>query len=333
MVLRNIRRHWWTLAILTFGITIGYGVAFVQSTLYERTLVNSFHPLRDKDNSLPFVHPLLAYETPQATVLPEYAALKRKVLRFVDERLSGGIVESISVYYRNVESSRWIGINEDVAYYPASLLKVPLTIAYFKAEESDPLLFSRHIVYEPISPGLDFETPSKLTPGRSYSVEELIEHMIINSDNGAAFTLFSRIDPDLLASVYRRLGITDPGDDSSTYQIPTKTYAFFFRTLYNGTYLTPSTSERALELLARTTYKDGLVAGVPEGTAVAHKFGEHVIAENGAPKGEELHDCGIIYKPGQPYLLCVMTRAKTLEAATSVVSAISKLVYENETGE
>src|SRR3989344_6853468 len=154
-------------AMLGLGAALGYGVAFAQMSLRERAFVSSFHPLR-ADDSLPLVHPLLAYETPQATTLPEYAALKREFEDVVNEKLRDGTTESISVYYRNVESSRWIGVNEDTVYYPASLLKVPLMIAYFKAEESDPSLFSRRIVYKSISGGADFEAPSELISGSSY---------------------------------------------------------------------------------------------------------------------------------------------------------------------
>ncbi len=321
------------IVVLAIGLLLGYGIASTQLRLQQEDFLNSFYPLRADDTTLSLVHPLIAYETPQATGLPEYADLKKKVEALINEKLHGGAIESISVYYRNIETSRWIGINEDTAYYPASLLKVPLMIAYFKAAESDPTILKRRITFEPISGGADFEAPTGLSVGSSYTVQELIEHMIIDSDNGATFTLFSRLDPDLLATVYKRLSITDPGDDSSIYQIPTKTYALFFRTLYNGTYLTPSASQKALELLSQTTYTNGLVAGVPKDTIVAHKFGEHVLEENGKPIGEELHDCGIVYKPNHPYLLCVMTRAKTRESAESVISAISRVVYENESSE
>ncbi|MBI5456169.1 serine hydrolase [Candidatus Kaiserbacteria bacterium] len=327
--MKYVRKYWHVILILAIGVVLGYGAAFLNLNWRERNFLNSSYPLRANDESFRFVHALVAYETPQATVLPEYAELKRKVETLIHEKLQDGTAESISVYYRDTEASRWIGVNEDTAYYPASLLKVPLMIAYFKAEESDPSLLQRKIVYVPISVGDKYEAPSQLTSGRSYTIQELIEKMIIDSDNGATFTLVNRIDPDLLASVYRRLGITDPGDDSATYRIPTETYALFFRTLFNGTYLTPSASERALEILSRTTYKDGLAAGIPEGIVVSHKYGEHVAQKDGAPVGEELHDCGIIYKPDHPYLLCVMTRAKTLDAAKSVIKTISELVYSH----
>ena len=333
VVRRIFRNERLPILVLTLmvGIGIGYGASFAQSQFQQQVLQTSFYPLRSNDSSFSFTHPLIAYETPQATTLPEYADLKRKVESLIKKLEAEGNAETVSVHYRDIEKGRWIGINDDIAYHPASLLKVPLMIAYFKARESNPSLFKRQIIFKPVSGGAQFEAPTQLVVGKAYTVQKLIESMIVDSDNGATFTLFALIDPDLLTNVYRRLGITDPGDDSSTYRITGKTYALFFRTLYNGTYLTPSASEEALALLARATYKDGLVAGIPKGTVVAHKFGEHIITNaEGAPQGEELHDCGIVYRPNRPYLLCVMTRAKSVEGAQSVISQISRLIYENE---
>jgi len=230
---------------------------------------------------------------------------------------------------RALPSGRWIALRRNVIYYPASLLKVPVMIAYFRKEESDPTLFEQRIIYTPLSTGDTFEAPSKLVTGRSYSIRELIEDMIIESDNGAAYTLLSKIDAGLLSEVYTDLGIQDPGNDSSKYEISAKTYALFFRVLYNATYLTPEASEQALELLMRTSYKEGLVAGVPADVPVAHKYGEHVVSDGATVQGVELHDCGIVYRPEHPYLLCVMTSAKDLSTASALISSISKAVYED----
>ena len=50
---------------------------------------------------------------------------------------------------------------------------------------------------------------------------------------------------------------------------------------------------------------------VPAGTVIAHKFGEW---GRERPEGfeQQFHDCGIVYRPGRPYLACVMTRGRSL---------------------
>ncbi|HNW45179.1 MAG TPA: serine hydrolase, partial [Elusimicrobiales bacterium] len=70
-------------------------------------------------------------------------------------------------------------------------------------------------------------------------------------------------------------------------------------------------------------YRNALVAGLPGGVTVSHKFGE-----GGVMGGErQLQDCGIVYYPGRPYLLCVMAKGTKLENLEKFIKAVSRLVY------
>ena len=57
---------------------------------------------------------------------------------------------------------------------------------------------------------------------------------------------------------------------------------------------------------------------------VAHKFGEREL-----PNADQLHDCGIVYVPKHPYLLCVMTRGDSLTNLTTVIAGLSEVVYND----
>lgn len=153
--------------------------------------------------------------------------------------------------------------------------------------------------------------------------------MIVNSDN-LAFGLLDktliRLYPD--NNVYLRtmqgLGLVNPGNTTEgTFTV--KTYSSLFRQLYNGSYLSLDHSEKALSLLASVKYSKGLPEGVPDNLKIAHKFGERQIADT---KEEQFHDCGIVYYPNNPYLLCIMTKGTDLSYLISTVSKISKMTYE-----
>ncbi len=151
--------------------------------------------------------------------------------------------------------------------------------------------------------------------------------MIIDSDNVAKDLLLDYADRDTLYQLFGDLDIELPDaktPDDKYYGISVKTYSLFFRTLYNSTILNRNDSEKALQLLSKTTFKTGIIAGIPENIAVAHKFGAHV----SPPIGNELHDCGIIYYPQKPYLLCVMTRGRDANKLALVITNISKSVFE-----
>jgi hypothetical protein len=61
-----------------------------------------------------------------------------------------------------------------------------------------------------------------------------------------------------------------------------------------------------------------------ESIKVAHKFGERTL-EKGT---QHFHDCGIVYYPRHPYLLCVMTQGRDIEAQSRAIASISTFVFQ-----
>ena len=75
--------------------------------------------------------------------------------------------------------------------------------------------------------------------------------------------------------------------------------------------------------MSQTDFEKGIKAGVPENIKVAHKFSERRLGDLA-----QLHDCGIIYKQGRPYLLCVMTRGKNFEDLETLIGDVSREVWD-----
>jgi len=98
--------------------------------------------------------------------------------------------------------------------------------------------------------------------------------------------------------------------------------------LYNATYLSRAYSEKALEILAQAKYAPGLVAGVPAETAVAQKYGEAFDQSNPSQPQITLSNCGVIYHPTHPYILCVMTKGGNLDDLNKAVAAISSVTWK-----
>jgi beta-lactamase class A len=277
-----------------------------------------------------FVNPLLECDVADDVIRnQELAGFQREVARYVASRSGAGWASSVSVYFRELNDGIWFGLDEATQYTPASLRKVPMMIALLKGAEgrAGPALLDRQVVFD-LPRDLDADQnvrPSQsLAPGGRYAVRELIERMIVQSDNNA-FALLSRVvDLAELDRAYALLRLKDPRSTDDDRFLSVQTYASFFRILYNATYLTKEHSEWALSLLARSEFRAGLAAGVPEGVMVAHKFGEKSDAKSGEV---QLHDCGVVYHPQNPYLLCVMTRGKDFRYLAEVVSGISRFVY------
>lgn len=307
--------------ILIIGFSIGY---FIRNVSLSNRNVNA---LRENSKEYKFINPLLLVYSDNETVSPEYKALESKIITYIDSATKTNNASNISFYFRDLNSSLWTGVNENDKYAPGSMLKVAVLLAYLKLSDKTPTALDENYFYEPkIDGGQYFKPPTILSSGY-HSVRDLIKNMIIESDNTATITLINK-NSQAVDQVYLDLKLPIPTDISDF--MSAKSYSVLWRVLYNSTYLNRNLSEQSMTLLSLTTFKDGLVAGVPPTVTVAHKFGEHTNVIAGQDPERELHDCGIVYPQNKgPYFICVMTRGNDFNKLESVISDISKITYNH----
>lgn len=278
------------------------------------------------ESSSSLTNPLLACGDISDLSIGAIESLRTEVDSLITKAVQANTVSHAAVYVRDLNNGPWMGINEKEYFYPASLLKVPLIFAAYREEEAHPGFLAKESLYrEPLVHGTYLFPPrEELEPGASYSAQELLRRAITYSDNESAALLGDKIGFGNLSKVFSDFGITEP-EPGKDYQIRVRTYASFFRVLYNASYISRAHSEEALQLLSRSEFKDGIVSGVPQGITVAHKFGERegTIADGGV----QLHDCGIIYAPGKPYLLCIMAQGKNSDGILDLMRHISAKTY------
>lgn len=201
-------------------------------------------------------------------------------------------------------------------------------ITYYRVAETNPSILVKQIfnTKTDTSEEQNFKPSKTLEQNKSYTIEELISRMIIYSDNLAYDLLFENIDNDLLIKTYSDLdidiskGFTDPGGNI----VSVKDYASFFRVLFNSSYLNRTMSEKALKLLSQTDFNQALRSNIPLSIEISHKFGERIYLKTGE---KQLHDCGVIYLPKKPYLLCVMTRGQDFTNLAATIRLISQKVF------
>jgi beta-lactamase class A len=247
----------------------------------------------------------------------------------INQHIADGDATHVSVYLVDLLNGPTLGINQNEQFQPASLLKLPILMAYYKLSEEKPDLLSQKLGYTgSLNTGSQVITEAQtIQPNTSYTVEELLHRMIVYSDNKSKELLRTKLpdlsgDPNYLLNTYVNLGLIDL-EQTDDETITVKMYSSLFRLLFNESFLTPHRSNEALDLLSKTVYDSGLVAGVPQGVKVSHKFGESSTDEL-----KQLHDCGIIYYSDNPYSLCVMTRGKDPAKLEKIISTISGAVYK-----
>jgi beta-lactamase class A len=160
--------------------------------------------------------------------------------------------------------------------------------------------------------------------GKFYTVQELLERMVLFSDNDATSMLFSIYNKELYDDLFLKLSIPVQDPEDLYYRISPADMSKFFRVLYNASYLSSLYSEYALDLLTKSEFKQGIIQGVPSGTKVAHKFGERFTTNELV----QLHESAIVYRGSASFAVTIMTEGKNIEDLKSVLQALSKICFE-----
>ncbi len=262
----------------------------------------------------------------------DYEPLRQELIkRIAHYTATGGTVPHIALYFRDLKHSARLSIRENEIFEPASLIKLPIMMTILHEADRHPELLDESIPYEKedsyrfITGPLD----NTLKLHSSYTVRELLQKMIRYSDNSSTTLLQNKINElGLLenSNTFSDLGTMQlvlSGQLDNTRLI---SLVNIFVALYNANYLSQNYSQFALQLLVQTNFDRGIVAGVPKNIRVAHKYGLRV---GSTPAENELHDCGIVYHPSSPYILCILTAGADLQTASSAIQDISGIVYDN----
>ncbi len=307
------------------GLAVGViaTAVWIQSTGQER---GSARQIREGGGL--YTNRLLECDVAQGSVDSPKIRFERDLKVKVDEILARPSITELAVYYRDLNNGPAFGINQDKEFFPASLLKTPLLMAFLKHAEARPGFLTQKVTYyqtgvpKPAHQTILPEVP--LVSGQEYSVEQLLEHLIKYSDNDALAVLYPLLPEQEYSDLFERLGVTGVNLSDVTMTLTVAEYSTFFRVLYNASFLSQAMSEKALGLLAAATYNAGLRGGVPQSVPIAHKFGERDLRDG----FYQLHDCGIVYEQQKEYLLCVMTRGKNQNELASVIREISTYTYQ-----
>jgi beta-lactamase class A len=317
---------WSTAGIVTalvLGVLLGYVAHDLGDAAHN---ANTGRQVREGGGT--FTNPLLECEVASGTLDGPKARFGRELTEYAAEISKRPGITDIGVYYRDLNNGPTYGVGEDKEFAPASLLKVPVYLAFLKHAESDRSILSKQITFSenmtPTDANQIIQPELHLQPGTTYTVSELLTRMIKYSDNDALNVLYPLLPEKEYVDLFNRLGLTDFSPANSGYTLSVKEYSTFFRVLFNASFLSQASSEEALRELSETTFASGIVAGVPKNVQVSHKFGERELGDGFM----QLHDCGIVYPDKRPYLICIMTRGTSQDAITKAISDISSFAYQ-----
>lgn len=269
--------------------------------------------------------------------------------RTIDEVLAAHPGKTIAVAYHDLRTGTTILRNEREVFHAASTMKVPVMLGIYEAVTRGELSLDQRVrvknEFVSIFDGSAYalEIPDDSDPelyglvGTELPLRELVRRMEVRSSNLATNIVIELIGAKRVMRLMDEIGARDIQvlrgvEDDKAYEAgmnnTTTAYDLMlvFRTLAEGRAISAEASREMVEVLAGQEHNDGIPAGLPAGTKVAHKTGSITRIQ---------HDAGLVFRPdGSTYVLVILTRGfEKGEDAERVIAEISRLLWSAGGGE
>ncbi len=249
----------------------------------------------------------------------------------------------VAVVFLPLDGRDGVALQPNLTFHAASTMKVPVMIELFRQADAgllkleDPLAITNEFhsivdgsVYR-LSAGDDSDAEVYKRIGETMSLRDLCEAMITVSSNFAANLLIERVGAENVRQTVSRLGADgmvvlrgvedqkafDKGLNNST---TAAALGVLMLKLANGKAVSPKADAEMVAILKRQTFKDGIPAGLPAGTPVAHKTGTITRIH---------HDAAIVYGP-HPYVLVILVRGiQDQKVSGALMASISREVWKS----
>ena len=233
-------------------------------------------------------------------------------------------------------------------FHAASTIKVPVLLAVYEAIaqgrfEPQSRVHVRNRFLSVVA-GRPFRVPQgrdandevHAAIGRTLTVHELAQHMIVTSSNLATNLLLDLVGVEAARAALARLhlggidlqrGVEDEvaWEAGLNNRVTAAGLCDAMRLIEEGKAISPEASQAMLDILHQQRFRSGIPAGLPEDARVANKTGEiSTIA----------HDAGIVYLDGRDaYVVVILTEwAPDVNGRQETIARISRAVYEVITG-
>ncbi|HSX33453.1 MAG TPA: serine hydrolase [Candidatus Saccharimonadales bacterium] len=278
-----------------------------------------FHTARSNAGTGSKTYPLLsrrAQTNQQTNILINFVPL-RKELQSEFNQLN----VQHSFYFEYLPSGTSIKIGADNELVAASLIKVPLVMNLYKAVELGKLRLDQKVTITASELDDAYGTLYQRGAGTSITLQQAAQYALEQSDNTAAHVIYDHVQ-NLLTDDQQSLAQLDIDQTIQNGQavIDAKSYASILNSLYLSSYLKPQDSQAILSDLTLSNATNRLTAELPKTLVVAHKIGVY-----NATWSES--DCGIVYVPNRPYIICVMVGLPD-DQANTFIAKVSKQVYD-----
>ena len=267
----------------------------------------------------------------------------------IDQKLSASIEERIrksgadvAVAFRTLDGHTAYSFQEEESFHAASTMKIPVMIELFhqarqgKLKLDDALLVKNEFhslvdgsIYK-LDPADDSETELYKAAGQTRTLRQLCELMITVSSNLATNLLIEKLGVENIRATVHLLdadgmnvlrGVEDSKAFAKGLNNTTTAHGLLqlLDAIAHGEAVDKESSRQMIAILERQKFNEGIPAGLPPGTRVAHKTGEITKIH---------HDAAIVFGP-KPFVLVILVRGLAdIKESAALMADITRQLYQ-----
>jgi beta-lactamase class A len=267
------------------------------------------------------IHRLLSTLLPCLLLASSQARAQDAPLRGRLEALIKASGAEVGVAMHTLDGRDEVTIRPEEAFHAASTMKIPVMIELFRQAQAGvfsldqkiPVVNRFHSIVDgspySLAAGDDSEADLYKADGQLRSYRELCELMITVSSNLATNVLIEKLGVDKIRTTMAALGaqgmdVRRGVEDNAAFRAgqnnttTARALAVLLEAIAKGRAVSADASREMADILKRQTFNEGIPAGLPPGTPVAHKTGSITKIQ---------HDAGIVFAP-RSYVLVVLVR-------------------------
>ena len=273
------------------------------------------------------------------------AAAQEGILSAYRKAIEKRIKESqadVAVAFLTLDGKTEYFFRADDSFHAASTMKIPVMIELFHQVKERRLRLTDTVTIRnefhsivdnspfELDPNDDSETDLYKAEGETRELAYLCELMITKSSNLATNLLIEKLGVEDIRATVDSLGadgmrVLRGVEDQKAYEqglnntTTARGLQVLLTAIAEGKAVDDDSSRAMVTILEKQTFKEGIPAGLPEGTRVAHKTGEITKIH---------HDAAIVYAP-RPFVLVVLARGiSDQKDSATLIADITKMLYQ-----
>ncbi|HEY2456909.1 MAG TPA: serine hydrolase, partial [Candidatus Acidoferrum sp.] len=248
----------------------------------------------------------------------------------------------VGIAFRMLDGKSEYFFHADEPFHAASTMKVPVMIELFHQVQEGKLHLDDTITIHnefhsivdgspfKLDPAVDSEAELYKADGQLRTVAQLCDLMITVSSNLATNLIIEKLGVENIRNSVQRLhadgmhvlrGVEDQKayDKGLNNTTTARGLQILMTAIAENKAVDASASQQMVEMLERQKFNEGIPAGLPPGTRVAHKTGEITKIH---------HDAAIVYAP-RPFVLVILVRGiEDIKQSSALMADITRTLYE-----